>query len=580
MDKFEWTCERCNKKFNHKKSVPRHRKTCRHSSKPASFTCTSCQKSFNRLDVLKRHQKTCQRKKKSTKQCQICLKVFAKTSNLKRHHKVHNFPWKCEMCNLILHQKTDIVKHKASCGQNIIDEYEFPTMVEIKDIYQAAEKDQQNKFLQTFTVTYENDQMEEQFRNCSDNFDWSLSSSKEVLPDDPVQTTGISLPETPPRNNANPFTATIATQTPTKGVSFEPSTVTKATQTPKKNASSNSLSSNARKRKSRLANQLVRSIEDLGIENEQDTVKIVTLALKKLGILDTFNAPKKPSKAGRRMISLETRHKVWDFWHSKSIQSTLTSRPAKLKVSDKPKIQLQLEFVDTMTILKNKRGVTFYQNTWMILEQTIKELFINYQLNFKEHPVSYGTFLALKPFYIRGATTSDIEMCCCKMHLHARWAIKALVDCASKQEIPLEFNDYTTFFNSITSNCTTASTTYIGWECTPDKKMICAHVKENWVQLKNELLSRSNPNVLVGMMHFEKVSTVNKQGKEVIRLKPLRSEMNIASIITFIADLMPNIIHHRNQLKHYRNTISEITDMFDTVSIDIDFSENLSVPVK
>ena len=32
--------------------------------------------------------------------------------------------------------------------------------------------------------------------------------------------------------------------------------------------------------------------------------------------------------------------------------------------------------------------------------------------------VSYGTVLALKPFYIHGATPNDIEVCC-KQHLHA-----------------------------------------------------------------------------------------------------------------------------------------------------------------
>eukprot|EP00794_Sanderia_malayensis_P020851 gene20851-22896_t len=166
------------------------------------------------------------------------------------------------------------------------------------------------------------------------------------------------------------------------------------------------------------------------------------------------------------------------------------------------------------------------------------------------------------------------------MHLHARWAIQALIDCASKQGIPLEFHDYNTFFRRINSECSPALTTYIAWECTPNRRKICAHVEKNWAKRTSDLLSKSDSNVFVGMMHFEKVSTVNKQGNEVVRLKPQRSEMNIASIITFISNLMPNIIHHRNQLKHYRNTISDITDMFNTVSIDIDFCENLSVPVK
>ena len=40
------------------------------------------------------------------------------------------------------------------------------------------------------------------------------------------------------------------------------------------------------------------------------------------------------------------------------------------------------------------------------------------------------------------------------------------------------------------------------------------------------------------------------------------------------------IIHHRNQLKHYRSTMKEFRALFDTVSLDLDFSENLQVPVK
>ena len=43
---------------------------------------------------------------------------------------------------------------------------------------------------------------------------------------------------------------------------------------------------------------------------------------------------------------------------------------------------------------------------------------------------------------------------------------------------------------------------------------------------------------------------------------------------------LKNFIHHRNQLKHYRNCIGTLRKELGEVSIDIDFSENLSVPVK
>eukprot|EP00794_Sanderia_malayensis_P020852 gene20852-22897_t len=313
MDKFEWTCERCKKKFTHKKSVSRHIKTCRYSSKPACFACTSCQKNFNRLDVLKRHQKTCQQKKKTTKQCQICLKVFAKSSNLKRHQKIHNFELKCKNCNLMLHKKKDVVKHERCCYQNSNDDYELPTMVEIKNFYRSSEEEYQNTSFKSFEIIDENDPMEEHSDDCFDKFGWGFPPSKEVHQDAALQTIKMVLQQTP-RKSMVPFTVTAATQTPTKGLSedlsMEASTVAKATQAPTKSLSDNSFSSKARKRKSRLANRLARNIEDLNIENEQDKVKVVTLALKKLGMLETFNASKKPSKAGRRMTSIETRQKV------------------------------------------------------------------------------------------------------------------------------------------------------------------------------------------------------------------------------------------------------------------------------
>ena len=56
-------------------------------------------------------------------------------------------------------------------------------------------------------------------------------------------------------------------------------------------------------------------------------------------------------------------------------------------------------------------------------------------------PVSLGTLLALKLFYVRSATTKDIEMCCCKKHLHAYWSIQALIQCATKQQVNLNSID-------------------------------------------------------------------------------------------------------------------------------------------
>ena len=56
--------------------------------------------------------------------------------------------------------------------------------------------------------------------------------------------------------------------------------------------------------------------------------------------------------------------------------------------------------------------------------------------------------------------------------------------------------------------------------------------------------------------------------------------MSIWHISEYISKLLYKIIHHRNQLRHYRNVINQFHNLFDAARIDIDFSENLSVPVK
>ena len=56
--------------------------------------------------------------------------------------------------------------------------------------------------------------------------------------------------------------------------------------------------------------------------------------------------------------------------------------------------------------------------------------------------------------------------------------------------------------------------------------------------------------------------------------------MNMTYLVKFVSSILVDIIHHHNQLKHYRSSIHELEDALNAVVIDIDFSENLSVPVK
>ena len=49
----------------------------------------------------------------------------------------------------------------------------------------------------------------------------------------------------------------------------------------------------------------------------------------------------------------------------------------------------------------NKRKARFCQSTWQALNKTYKQLYVDYIYENSEHVVGHGTFLALKPFYVR-----------------------------------------------------------------------------------------------------------------------------------------------------------------------------------
>ena len=127
-----------------------------------------------------------------------------------------------------------------------------------------------------------------------------------------------------------------------------------------------------------------------------------------------------------------------------------------------------------------QRGKQFYHAIWMMLHLTYHVLFLKYIKTYPENSVSLGTFRVLKPFYLRTETEKDIEMCCCKLHLHARWAIEALIKCVLEQHIDIPFSNYTTFFDMLTRNSEENQTTHISWYCTPNKNTFCNDIKENW----------------------------------------------------------------------------------------------------
>ena len=336
---------------------------------------------------------------------------------------------------------------------------------------------------------------------------------------------------------------------------------------------------NTRKRKSRISEDLACYISELDLRKE-DQVDVISLSLKKLGLMDKINFTRKPTKSGRKLTPLHFRKAAWDFWHAKSTASTLTSSPAKLRTTDKPKIQAGLEFVSTVNIIC-QRSKSFYENNWMIINESVKVLYHKFLQTNQGVKISYGTFLSLKPFYVRTATSKDIEMCCCKKHLHERWATKALIENCSKQNIELgEIINYYSFFNFLAKHCTKDTMTHLSWECTPSKDEMCNEISHQWNELKSSILNSDDKATTVNMQHFQTLEVVTKKGKLVTRLKAISTAANFEFITDFIEQRLSSIIHHRNQLKHYRFTLGVFKENFDTISLDIDFSENLSIPVK
>ena len=100
----------------------------------------------------------------------------------------------------------------------------------------------------------------------------------------------------------------------------------------------------------------------------------------------------------------------------------------------------------------------------MVVSDTYKKLFHDYiNSNSSDYHVSYGTFVALKPLYVRCTISKEIEMCCCKLHLHAQWSVMCMLEIIQKCNIQVEFDLYETFFDYLTKNCASSSTTYIEW---------------------------------------------------------------------------------------------------------------------
>ena len=333
-------------------------------------------------------------------------------------------------------------------------------------------------------------------------------------------------------------------------------------------------------RRYKLINQIAEHIEaDMKDVGEEDRDQIIKGVLKKIKYLDDKQKPTKRETRGRKMTPFNVRKKIWDFYHQQSQESTLTSRPAKLRVEAKPKNQQGLEFAEPIKIIR-QRNRHFYEALWRTLTIDLRSLYKKFKLENPDMQVSYGVFFYLRPFYVRSLTERDIQMCVCKKHLHARWSVAALVSNAKEQEMDLPFTDYESFFSHLTNQCEKEETTYISWNCTPSAKELCQHIKNRWEEVKKQIQEKDDKVTTMMMQHFVKEEVTTKEGKKLKKLRPQKTKASMSFIIQFIDNFLVKFIHHRNELKHFRSTIHTLRNHFATANLSVDLSENLKVPVK
>ena len=140
----------------------------------------------------------------------------------------------------------------------------------------------------------------------------------------------------------------------------------------------------------------------------------------------------------------------------------------------------------------------------------MRELYCKFKQTHPDKYVSWGQFNTLKPFYIRAATTKDISVCCCKLHLEARWCIDALIKICKDQNTPVEIINYTKIFEHLTAECGKNDHAYIDWDCTPNKETICMHVQNSWRVLSKYIKEKIDGEACVSMAAF-KMQTYKKK---------------------------------------------------------------------
>ena len=170
--------------------------------------------------------------------------------------------------------------------------------------------------------------------------------------------------------------------------------------------------------------------------------------------------------------------------------------------------------------------------------------------------VSYGTFLHMCPFYFHSVTTCDVELCCCKLHVHGCCSVAVLLGIIKKMAyIVLNSNNYYSFFKFLAADSPKDNYAHISCQCTPDKTSPSSEILNHWKRLEKfsrqsfTLFDASDKNhVTVKIDLFQSVRVKTRFNEVKRKLKCTSTSANICFIINFMKDLMPEIIYPQNEL--------------------------------
>ena len=107
---------------------------------------------------------------------------------------------------------------------------------------------------------------------------------------------------------------------------------------------------------------------------------------------------------------------------------------------------------------------------------------------------------------------------------------------------------------------------------TPDKHTMCKEMCSRWSGLCDIVTKNIPADVTVHLVHFRREGSRDVSVKE---------NMDVKRLLAFIYNLLGNLIHHRNLLKHFRSCYPLMKDSLSSRSffISADFSENLLIPL-